>query len=77
MKAYVVPQRAAGRWLAAEVGGAALVFLLGQQGARLGPWLPPRTVPAWGWALLALAIVCLPPARRTERAGPLLGSAVA
>jgi hypothetical protein len=59
------------------VGLLALVFLLGQQGARLGSWLPPRSVPGWVWPLLALAVACLPRGSRPQRAAPLLGGALA
>jgi hypothetical protein len=59
------------------VGLLALVFLLGQQGARLGAWLPPRSVPPWIGLLLALAVASLPRSVRPARAAPLIGTALA
>jgi hypothetical protein len=41
----------------------ALVFLLGQQGARIGEWYLPERVPVWMWPLIALSLLSLPQAR--------------
>ncbi|HET9316669.1 MAG TPA: hypothetical protein VFQ51_13830, partial [Vicinamibacteria bacterium] len=58
----VLPERAAGRVLWGALAAASLAWLLGEQGARLGPW----ACRAWEWTYLAAAAVAaflLAPAR--------------